>query len=84
MIGIIVAILRVGAAAVRANAKMSSSLEHLTEALRELKQQFDIYVTTDQGHHFTLSGWQREVDSRLSGMEATLGSLIERRQKMRP
>lgn len=82
-LGIIGSILKVGANAVRANARLAVSVNSLAEGVTRIEDRVEVFISSVMSSTNTLNGWQREVDGRLAGIEARLDAMAGTRRDRR-
>jgi CHASE3 domain sensor protein len=72
LLSITVAIFRVGAKAVESNAKLATSLDSLTDTVKEMNAEFNTFASSQQSYVLTLNGWRGSVDARLDGLQSSV------------
>ena len=78
------ALIRVGANSARNAGEVAKAIEHLTQALGDIKSRFEAYVVAERNRDESLEEWRRAVEAQLSalkvgveGMSNTLTLLVQ-------
>lgn len=70
--GLIFAILKAGATAVRSSANVASSVEELTKTVQRIDTRVESYISGENTRDDSMETWRRTVDSRMTGVESRL------------
>jgi hypothetical protein len=72
VLGLVWTVAKTGAKSVQTMTQVSERLDALRDVVTGIKDSVNVYIASDGNHTVQLTVWQRDIESRISGIEATL------------